>query len=535
MSEWPWLLELDPPPDPVAVFQHLAHDPFALFLDSALLTPAFAQQSAPPPAAHDQAPIAPLGRYSFITAYPFATLVSHGERTGFTQTDSGLTTVSTEDPFTLLQETWRRFAQPTHSGLPPFQGGVAGYWGYELAHRLEKSPFAGVRAETRPAAERPRGIAPAPSALPDMALGFYDWVLAWDHLPAGVFAKNHRAGGRCWLICRGWPAGEASARRSHAQRRAEQILALIAQPAQPLPPWVVSWELPVADSYQQTPRFPVPGHPGVTSTFRRPSYLEAVQRVLAHISAGDVYQVNLTQRLHLPLTAHPWVYYQRLRQINPAPFAAYFALPHAGGAILSASPERFLRVQEGQVETRPIKGTRPRGRTAASDAALRAELIASAKDQAENVMIVDLLRHDLSKVCRPFSVQTPELFAIESYATVHHLVSTVIGRLRPGLDAVDLLRACFPGGSITGAPKVRAMQIIAALEPTDRGVYCGALGYLGFDGAFDSSIAIRTAVASAHELSFGVGGGIVADSDPRAEYAETLHKAAGLLAGLTLP
>ncbi len=543
MIEWPWLLEIDPPPDPVAVFRHLAADPFALFLDSALVTPLpkpaphaarlrFDRLTArglslskPSPPAPEAATTHPLGRYSFITAYPFATLISRGERTEFTQTDTGLTTLSADDPFALLQQHWRAYAQPAMTSdahLPPFQGGVAGYWGYELAHRLEKVPFVAQSARST-------------TSLPDMALGFYDWVLAWDH--AGP------DGPRCWLFSSGRPATEAAARRRRAQQRVEEIFALIGRPPRPLLVWAASLPAHQPKIRSRRRALRVPGRPGLTSTFSRSAYLAAVRRVLASIAAGDAYQVNLSQQLHLPLTAHPWEHYQRLRRINPAPFAAYFVLPpgqeaspgRVGGALLSASPERFLRVQHGQVETRPIKGTRPRGRTAAADAALQAELAASAKDQAENVMIVDLLRNDLSKVCQPFSVRVPALFAVESYTTVHHLVSTVVGQLRPGLDAVDLLRACFPGGSITGAPKVRAMQIIASLEPTPRGVYCGALGYLGFDGAFDSSIAIRTAVAGAHELSFGAGGGIVADSDPAAEYAETLHKAAGLWRGLTMP
>ena len=494
----PWLFELTPAPNPLTVFQHLADDPFALFLDSAL-TPAAAPE---------------LGRYSFITACPFATLITRGARTEFTLSDGGATVASTDDPFALLQRHWRRYAQPPRDAdarLPPFQGGVAGYWGYELARRLENVPAT-------------RFAAPA---LPEMALGFYDWVLAWDH------QRPHDP--RCWLFSSGWPAAEPAARLARAQARADEILALLARPIPPLSPWSAADAAPLTAPSDQAPRFSVPGHPGLTSTFSRRAYLAAVTRVLAFIAAGDAYQVNLSQQLQLPLTAHPWEHYQRLRQINPAPFSAYFALPHLKRAILSASPERFLRVRQGQVETRPIKGTRPRGRSAAADAARRAELAASSKDRAENVMIVDLLRNDLSKVCRPFSVQVPELFTVESYATVHHLVSAVVGRLRPDLDAVDLLRACFPGGSITGAPKVRAMQIIAELEPTARGVYCGALGYLGFDGAFDTNIAIRTAVAGAHELSFSAGGGIVADSDPAAEYTETLHKAAGLWRGLTMP
>ena len=522
MNDWPWQVELDPPPDPLTVFRHLAHTPFALFLDSALVTRRDQQTTGVHPATR----VSPLGRYSFITAFPFATLIIQDGQSQYTQASAGLAAISAADPFVLLQQRWRSFArqpQPIRADLPPFQGGVAGCWGYELAHRLERIPH-GAGLEARPDAN-----------LPDMALGFYDWALAWDHADPG--------GARCWLFANGWPAAEPAARQRRAQERIEQILALIGRPAPPLPPWTVSPGTAADDQRRSAPRFSVPGHANLTSTFSRPAYLTAVRRVLAHIRAGDVYQVNLTQRLHLVLAAHPWEHYLRLRQLNPAPFAAYFVLPSAGaaapgavgGAILSASPERFLRVQQGCEETRPIKGTRPRGNTPAADADLAAALAASAKDQAENVMIVDLLRNDLSKVCRPFSVQTPELFTVETYATVHHLVSTVVGQLRPELNAVDLLRACFPGGSITGAPKVRAMQIIASLEPTPRGIYCGSLGYLGFDGAFDSSIAIRTAVAGASELSFGVGGGIVADSDPAAEYAETLHKAAGLLTGLTWP
>jgi para-aminobenzoate synthetase component 1 len=220
-----------------------------------------------------------------------------------------------------------------------------------------------------------------------------------------------------------------------------------------------------------------------------------------------------------------------LRTCNPAPFAGYFDL--GDFALASASPERFVRLVEGRVETRPIKGTRPRGATPADDARRRNELLASAKDRAENVMIIDLLRNDLGRVCRYGSVQVEAVCRLESYATVHHLVSEVRGQLRPGLGAIDLLRATFPGGSVTGAPKIRAMEIIAELEPTARGPYCGCLGYVGFDGTMDTNILIRTFTAGRGWVQFPVGGGIVADSEPETEYQETLHKAAGLLRALT--
>ena len=270
---------------------------------------------------------------------------------------------------------------------------------------------------------------------------------------------------------------------------------------------------------------------GLRSTFTHRGYLNAVAKVREYIVAGDIFQANLSQRFQAPLREQPFDLYRRLRRRNPAPFAAYLAFDDV--TVLSASPERFLRLDpDGQVETRPIKGTRPRGLGPMHDAALGRALAESVKDRAENVMIVDLLRNDLSRVCRPGSVRVPELFALEQHPTVHHLVSTVLGALEPGADAVDLVRAAFPGGSITGAPKVRAMEIIAELEPTRRGVYCGSIGYLSATGAMDTSIVIRTFVLRDGELYFQAGGGIVADSDPELEYRETLDKAAGLIATL---
>jgi para-aminobenzoate synthetase component 1 len=270
---------------------------------------------------------------------------------------------------------------------------------------------------------------------------------------------------------------------------------------------------------------------GLRSSFTHRGYLDAVTRVREYIVAGDIFQANLSQRLEAPLEEDHWHLYRRLRDVNPAPFAAY--LEFDGVHVASASPERFLQLTpSGQVETRPIKGTRPTGLSPQHDAALSRSLADSEKDRAENLMIVDLLRNDLSRVCRPGSVRVPELFALERYRTVHHLVSTVVGQLAPGRDATDLLAAAFPGGSITGAPKVRAMEIIAELEPSRRGVYCGSIGYLSVTGAMDTSIVIRTLVALGGRAYFQVGGGIVADSEPEQEYQETLHKARALVAAL---
>jgi para-aminobenzoate synthetase component 1 len=254
------------------------------------------------------------------------------------------------------------------------------------------------------------------------------------------------------------------------------------------------------------------------------AYTERFERIQQYIRDGDCYQVNLAQRFCVRTDDDAWSVYRRMRADNPAPFGALLEYPF--GEVLSSSPERFLRLQGRQAETRPIKGTRARGRTAEEDAALRAGLVHSPKDRAENLMIVDLLRNDLGKVCEPGSIQVPALFEIESYATVHHLVSTVTGTLRPECDAIDLLRGCFPGGSITGAPKRRAMEVIDELETVRREVYCGNVIRLGFDGNLDSNIAIRTALMQRDRLYYWAGGGIVADSDCAAEYQECLDKAA---------
>jgi para-aminobenzoate synthetase component 1 len=374
--------------------------------------------------------------------------------------------------------------------LPPFQGGVAGYIGYDYGAVLERVPP--TRYDDL--------------ALPDVALGLYDWVIAWDH-----------QSGAAWLISRGGPE-----RRRIMLDRVRSGQPRTAAAGEPTgQPWPRG---PAAPAYPSD----AAGDIGLRSTFTHRGYLDAVAKVREYIVAGDIFQANLSQRFQAPLREPPFALYRRLRRRNPAPFAAYLALEDV--TVLSASPERFLRLDpDGQVETRPIKGTRPRGLGPMHDAALGRALAESVKDRAENVMIVDLLRNDLSRVCRPGTVRVPELFALEQHPTVHHLVSTVLGELEPGADAVDLVRSAFPGGSITGAPKVRAMEIIAELEPTRRGVYCGSIGYLSATGAMDTSIVIRTFALRDGELYFQAGGGIVADSDPELEYRETLDKAAGLI------
>jgi para-aminobenzoate synthetase component I len=265
----------------------------------------------------------------------------------------------------------------------------------------------------------------------------------------------------------------------------------------------------------------------IASNLEEPEYARRFARLRRYIADGDCYQVNLTRRFSARAAGDPWTAYLDLRRFNPAPMSAYMQLPFA--QILSSSPERFLELRNGRVEAKPIKGTRPRKADPQADRAEAFALFRSAKDRAENVMIVDLLRNDLGKVCATGSVAVPRLFQIESFATVHHLVSTVTGMLDPEHDAVDLLQAAFPGGSITGAPKLRAMQIIEELEPHRRGVYCGAIGYLGFDGAMDLNIAIRTLVYADGVIRFWAGGGIVADSEVRSEFQETLDKAAAIL------
>ena len=408
-------------------------------------------------------------RYDIISAEPYVRLVTRGS---LTEVHGEAGELSRDDPLELLR---RQLAiDPALRAELPFTGGAIGYFGYDLARRYERLPALATDLER----------------LPEMAVGIYDWAVVVDH--------SER---RTWLAGQG--------RDPDTDRKWDALVRLFS--AEPV------------ERHRPAFRVTTP----VTSNFTPAGYGQAFDRIIDYIRAGDCYQVNLAQRFTAQAQGDPWLAYQRLRRINPAPHSAYLSTPHA--QILSASPERFLRVQAGTVETRPIKGTRPRAGHDRLDAGRIAELLASEKDRAENLMIVDLLRNDLSRNCATGSVQVPRLFEVESFATVHHLVSTVSGRLAPGRDAIDLLRGAFPGGSITGAPKTRAMQIIEELEPHRRGVYCGAIGYIGHDGDMDTSIAIRTLVHSRGTVRFWAGGGIVADSRREAEYQETFDKAAAML------
>jgi para-aminobenzoate synthetase component 1 len=419
------------------------------------------------------------GRYSFLGSAPAGLFRSRDGQNSMEW--QGRRASWPGDPFAAVRQLWERRPMVAPAGAPPFVGGAVGVFGYDLRYHVERLPRLG-RDDL---------------ALPDCALAFYDTVLAYEH-----------ASGRL-LLCAADPGDEVACRYRTLGAGCGVSGIDRTPPSTP-------------DTPHPTPR--------LQSTFSRPDYLRAVGRVLEYIAAGDIYQVNLSQRFSVPYAGDPMALYERLRRQSPAPFAAYLDLGDA--VILSASPERFLRVAGREVETRPIKGTRPRGGTAEEDERLAAELLSSAKDRAELVMIVDLERNDLGKVCDYGTVRVSELARLEAHPTVFHLVATVTGRLRPGVTAVDALRACFPGGSITGAPKIRAMQIIEELEPTHRGFYTGSIGYLGWDGRADLNIAIRTILLKDGMAHFQVGGGIVADSDPDSEYEETLHKGRALMRAL---
>ncbi|HSG71319.1 MAG TPA: aminodeoxychorismate synthase component I, partial [Planctomycetaceae bacterium] len=380
--------------------------------------------------------------------------------------------------------------------LPPFQGGAAGLLAYELNRAWEDVPRS-MHDEF---------------GFPALAVGIYDWTIAWDHRQC-----------KAWIIAHGFSGTD---REQSANTRIDQIKELL-NSGRPAEAAQAPERFPIEKLGDV---FPLADKPGLLSDFSREGYLRAVDQVIEYIRAGDVFQANLSQRMLFPQQDSILDLYGRLRSRNPATFSALMMWDD--WAVASASPERFLCVRDREVESRPIKGTRPRGVSPEAELFTRDELRESEKDMAENVMIVDLMRNDLSRVCLPGSVSAPELCLVESYESVQHLVSEIRGRLKPESSVFDLLAATFPGGSITGAPKIRAMEIIAELEPTVRGPYCGSLIYLGFDGWFDSSILIRTFAVKDGWIQCSVGGGIVAQSSPAAEYEETLHKAHGMLSAL---
>ena len=454
-------------------WERLAHLPHGLLLDSSLPDPK-------------------LGRFSYLTAAPVQWFTAG---------------VQTESPFASLPQILARYQTARVPDLPPFQGGLAGLLTYEFGSNFERLP--------QPAFN--------PFGLPALAFGLYDWVLAWD-----------REGGG-WLISQGLPTGslptgglpetDLHRRREAAKRRADEISELLfgsfrpsnATTAPPNPDPTVGF----------APQFSLPQLPGLTSNFNRSDYLSAVARAIEYIRAGDIFQVNLSQQLLLPAATTARNLYQRLRSDNSSTFASFLDLGDA--QIVSASPERLLAVDGRRLETRPIKGTRRRTGQPLVDLAAADELLHSTKDRAENAMIVDLVRNDFSRVCTDDSVEVEQFCQLERYRSVLHLVSSVTGTLRPGLTAWEALAAMFPGGSVTGCPKIRAMEIIAELEQTARGAYCGSIGYLGLDGQADFNLLIRTITACRGWWQFPVGGAIVVQSDAEQEYEETWVKAAGLL------
>ncbi|MEX0693615.1 MAG: anthranilate synthase component I family protein [Rhodospirillales bacterium] len=407
------------------------------------------------------------GRYAYIAADPVETIILGADELG------------RSDPFVKLRALLHVARLDTDPNLPPFQTGLCGLLGYELGGVIERLPSPRLGMD-----------------FPAVAVGFYDTVIAFD-----TFER------KAWVVGADVAAGRPSAlRRIEAMAgRMSRLAVLPAIDRAPVAEW--HWEMDKA------------------------AYEVAVQKAIDYIYAGDIFQANITTRAiaELPEGLDPFMLYRRLRWISPAPFAAYLS---CGGEhkLLCASPERFLRLDAtGRISTRPIKGTRPRGDVPELDAAYAVELTESAKDRAENLMIVDLLRNDISRVALIGSVAVTALCELETFARVHHLVSEVIGKLRPGFDAVDLFRATFPGGSVTGAPKIRAMEIIHELEPSRRGGYCGSIFWAGLDGSMDSNIVIRSMMVSGRTIAAHAGGGIVADSDPLSEYEEMRTKAQPLL------
>ncbi|WP_236768091.1 aminodeoxychorismate synthase component I [Aeromonas veronii] len=418
----------------------------------------------------------PLGAdngFDIITADPLATLETRGQVT--TLRAGADISEHHEDPLALLAHTQQQLLGEldlcaTHL---PFIGGALGLFGYDLGRRFERLPVQ----------------AAADIAVPDMAVGIYDWALL-----------RNVATGDWQLVHWGDEAGLA-----------KRLAWLEQQQTKPAPAFALqgSWQ----------------------SNMSRAEYGEKFARIQAYLAAGDCYQINLTQRFSAPYQGDEWQAYCLLATANKAPFSAFIRLPDS--ALLSLSPERFLLLDGRHIETKPIKGTRPRHPDPATDRQVARELAQADKDKSENLMIVDLLRNDIGRVSRPGSVSVPHLFAVESFPAVHHLVSTIHGELDARWQGVDLLRACFPGGSITGAPKIRAMEIIEELEPQRRNAYCGSIGYLSQHGRMDTSICIRTLIAEAGRMHCWAGGGIIADSDADSEYQETYDKVARILPPLS--
>lgn len=421
------------------------------------------------------------GDFDVMVAFPKITLTTRDRTTTIVDHTTQQQSLSAQNPFSLI----KNFISPAsrnHSGNTdiPFSGGALGYFAYDLARQLEPLP----------------NLAQNDISLPDMAIGIYDWALVCDHQKKNTYLASQLH----------WP---------ETQKELEQLAELLQHRAFIIQQTNVN----VGEKFQLCSPF--------QSNLDFVAYQNAFNTIQNHLLEGDCYEINLARRFSAKAQGNVWPLYLQMRMHHPAPFSAFLHFPEA--KILSSSPERFLKTRNKKVFTQPIKGTRPRGKTLSEDQALREELKRSEKDQAENLMIVDLLRNDLGKGCETGSVQVTELFGLHSYSHVHHLVSTIEATLQDSQHSIDVLQDCFPGGSITGAPKIRAMEIIESLEPHRRSVYCGAIGYLGFDGNMDTNIAIRTAIYTGSEIHCYGGGAIVADSTAVAEFEESFKKVEALL------
>ncbi|MBK5096805.1 MAG: anthranilate synthase component I family protein [Gemmatimonadetes bacterium] len=484
-------------PTPEQVFDRVSGLPWCVWFDSSDVRP-------------------DTGRWSFLAIDPYAVLLARDghawwvEPEGIRDTGSGGLR-SLEFAIRRSGESAVEAVEPgadVERGCPiPFRGGAAGFLSYEIGSEIEILPG-------------PRSRDPA---LPDLEFGFFDVVVGWDHLE-----------GTCHVVSTGLP-DRGDGRRNRASSRLDEVVKWIHGDVPPPHPRGALADLAVSRSRQEspdsTPEYPVAGTDGLRSNFTRAGYMAAVQTGIEKIRNGDIFQVNLSQRFTAPAPQDPVTFYHELRRRSPAPFGAFFR--GSTCVIASASPERFVRLdREGGIQSRPIKGTRRRGADGEEDEELAAALISSDKDRAENLMIADLLRNDISRVSRTGTVRAAELFRLESFANVHHLVSIIEGSIRQGIGPVDVIRAMFPCGSVTGAPKIRAMEIIAELEPVARGPCYGSVGWIGIDLQMDFSVAIRTAVITAERAMFHAGGAVVSDSVPADEYAETLDKARALAATL---
>ncbi len=470
MNRQPLIEEITSTASPSDVFERFYDETYSCFLDSGMDS-------------------SRLGRYSFIGIDPFLVMKSRGNEIDLSWKESRQ--IEQGNPFDVLGRLLETYKIDPLPAPVTFLGGAIGYLSYDLCHFIERLPT----------------TAKNDLDFPESYFAFYDIIFAFDNLKK-----------KTYIVSTGFPELKEVARMKRARLRIVEIKNRLASPTVAN----AMRTLPVSKNTEAVLR----------SNFTQEDYIKAVEKAREYIIAGDIFQVNISQRFDTELTVPPYELYKRLRQINPAPFAAYFNFDDI--IVVSASPERFLRVSGDQVETRPIKGTRPRGKDAEQDSKLARELLDSIKDRAENVMIVDLERNDLGRVCRYGSVKVTELAILETFPTVFHLTSTVIGQLKPGISRIDLLKAAFPGGSITGAPKVRAMEIIDELEPTRRSVYTGAIGYLSFNNTLDLNIGIRTFLIKGNKAYFQAGGGIVYDSEPPAEYQETLDKAKALIQALGL-